>query len=115
MTVVELPVPPNDPRPAGNAKVAATRTDSPEWVRYAAGGALLAGGLLLVTGKPKAGLVAAATGAALAMIDQQDTVNAWWLALPGMIDNASRMLRQVEGVIENVDTQRARIRALVKK
>ncbi len=109
MTVIPIPI------PANKAQVEATHAESPEWVRYAAGGALVAGGVLLVTGKHKAGLLAAATGAALAMIDQQETVSSWWLALPAMIDNASRMLRQVEGVIENVDTQRARIRSLVKK
>ena len=88
---------------------------SPEWLKYAAGGSLLAGSVLLFSGKHKAGLLAAATGAALTMLDQQETVAAWWKALPGLVDDASRMLGQVEGVIQNIDSQREKLRALARK
>jgi hypothetical protein len=111
MVVVPLPNPAND----ASRKPEAARTDSHCWLRYAAGGALVASGVLLLNGKHRAGLLAAATGTALVMLDQQDTVNAWWLALPALIDDAARMLTQVEGVIDSMDAQREKLRALVKK
>ena len=40
------------------------------WVRIAAGGSLLAGGLLLLTGNRRAGLMTAASGTALALLDR---------------------------------------------
>jgi hypothetical protein len=110
MVVVPLP------NPANNAEVdPAARKGSGEWVRYAAGGSLLAGGILLLSGKRRAGLLAAATGTALTMVDQQEAVEAWWFALPGLIDHAARMLNQVEGVLDNLEAQREKIRAMVKK
>lgn len=111
MVVVPLPSPVNSPLAAQDPRP----KQSNEWLRYAAGGALAAGGILLLSGKRRAGLLTASTGAALAMLDQQETVEAWWLALPGLIEDAERMLTQVEGVMNNLDAQRAKIRALVKK
>ena len=111
MVVVPLVNPANSP---SVVPIAAPKPSN-DWLSYAAGGALLAGGLLLLNGKRRAGLLTATTGAALAMLDQQDTVGAWWLALPGLIEDTEQMLNKVEGVLNNIDTQRARIRALVKK
>ena len=110
MVVVPLP----NPATEAPAKPAAAKAESYPWLRYAAGGSLLAGGLLLMGGKQRAGLLATITGAALAMLDQQDAVQAWWVALPGLVDDASRMLHQVEGVVESLDAQREKIRSLVK-
>jgi hypothetical protein len=111
MVVVPLPNPSVDvqfePDPG--------QTSGYPWLKYAAGGTLIAGGILLMTGKHKAGMLAAATGTALVMLDHQETVNAWWVALPALIDNAARILGQVEGVLSSVDAQRAKIRAMVKK
>lgn len=111
MVVVPLPNPTNEPKVEPRAAHAASN----DLLRYAAGGSLIASGILLLNGKHRAGLLAAATGTALVMLDQQDTVEAWWFALPGLIDNAARMLSQVESVLNSVDAQRAKIRAIVKK
>jgi len=40
------------------------------------------GGGLLLGGKRKPGLVAAAAGVSLAALDQQDTILSWWNDLP---------------------------------
>jgi len=111
MVVVPLP----NPAASAPARPDAARPESNYWLRVAAGGSLLAGAILLLNGKNRIGLLATATGAALAMLDQRETVEAWWQALPGLIDDAERMLGQVEGVIENLDQQREKIRALVQK
>lgn len=79
------------------------------WARFAAGGSLLAGGLLLLTGNRKAGLVTAAAGTALALLDQQETVKAWWDALPGYIEGVQNMLGRVEETVAELENQRARL------
>jgi len=111
MVVVPLPSPAKD----ASAAPSDGNSQSADWLRYAAGGALVAGGILLLSRKYRAGLLAASTGTALAMLDQQATVEAWWLALPGLIEDAGRMLTQVEGAISNLDAQREKIRALMKR
>jgi len=79
------------------------------WARIAAGGSLLARGLLLLTGNRKAGLLTAASGTALALLDQQETVKLWWDALPGYIDKVQDLLGRVEATVSELEGQRARL------
>ena len=79
------------------------------WTRMAAAGSLVAGGILLATGNRKAGLLTAAAGTALALLDQQETVRAWWNALPGYIDDVQSVLGKVEQSVAEVENQRARL------
>ncbi|HXR38767.1 MAG TPA: hypothetical protein VN776_06725 [Terracidiphilus sp.] len=85
------------------------------WVRFAAGGSLLAGGLLLLTGNRKAGLCTAASGTALAILDQQEAVKAWWDALPAYIDNVQNLLGKVEESVREFENQRARLQKILSK
>jgi hypothetical protein len=85
------------------------------WARVAAGGTLLAGGLLMLTGNRKAGLVTAASGAALAILDQQETVKAWWGALPFYIDTVQRVLVQAEQTVAEVAAQRERLHRILSR
>jgi hypothetical protein len=84
------------------------------WARIAAGGSLLAGGLLLLTGNRKAGLVTAASGTALALLDQQETVKLWWDALPGYIDTVQDLLGRVEASVSELEGQRARLERILR-
>jgi hypothetical protein len=88
----------------------ASESDSPHWIRYAAGGSLLAGGLLLVTGRHKAGMVAAASGTALALLDQQETLHTWWRMLPVYIDDVQRLLSHVQVTVEEISNKREKLR-----
>jgi len=90
-------------------------SDAMNWARFAAGGTLLAGGLLMLTGNRKAGLVTAASGATLAILDQQETVKAWWNALPGYIDKVQNVLGQVEQTVSEVAAQRERIHQILSR
>ena len=84
-----------------------------DWVEFAAAGALLAGGVLILAGQRKAGMVAGAAGAALCMADQQGTLKKWWEALPGTISQVQRLLGQVEATIDDVAARReSLVRAL---
>ena len=85
------------------------------WVRMAAGGSLLAGGLMLLTSNRKAGMVTAAAGTALALLDQQETVKLWWDALPGYIDKVQDLLGRVEATVSELDGQRARLEKILSR
>jgi hypothetical protein len=85
------------------------------WARIAAGGSLLASGLLLLSGHRKSGLVTAATGTALALLDQQETVKLWWDALPGYIDKVQDLLGRVEASVSELEGQRVRLEKILNK
>ena len=89
-------------------------------VGIAGGVALLLGGLLLLSGKRKAGTVVAASGVALTMIDQQELVKTWWNQLPGFIDHAEEALNQaqqtidqVQGVVDEIAAKREKVRSML--
>jgi hypothetical protein len=89
--------------------------EGPSWVSVAAGASVFAGGFLLLTGKPKAGLVTAAAGTVLAALDQQETVKTWWNAVPGYIEQAQRLLAKVDSTVAEVAAQRDRLHRILVK
>jgi hypothetical protein len=72
-----------------------------EWARIASGAGLLAGALLLLAGKRRAGLVAAAAGTTLAMLDQQD--------------KAQGVLGKVDATVAEVAAQHQRLQKILNK
>ena len=90
-------------------------SEGTDWARFAAGGSLLAGGVLLLTGNRRVGLVTAVAGTALAVLDQQETVKAWWNALPGYIEQVQHVLGQVEEGVAEVAAQRERLHRILTK
>ena len=82
---------------------------SVHWVRIASAATLIAGGALLLSGRRRAGLFVAATGTALALLDQQDMLQKWWEALPGYIDDIQLLLNQAEGAVEEFAAQREKL------
>lgn len=84
-------------------------TSCVNWLTIAAATALAAGGALLVCGRPRAGLIAAASGTALAMLDQQDTVADWWRALPNYLAQVQDVLGRVQETIDDISAQRERL------
>jgi hypothetical protein len=111
MVVVPLPHPENEFAPAPRARKAA----QVNWVRFAASGTLVAGGLLLLNGRRRAGLAVAASGTALAMLDQQEVLRSLWNALPGYIDELQGMLGKVQSTVEELSTQRERLHRVLSK
>jgi hypothetical protein len=97
-----------------------TRTSSGEsdgvnWAQIAAGGSLLAAGLFLLTGQRRAGIVAAAAGATLVALDQQDVIAQWWNALPGYVESAQNLLNQVQDSVEELAYQRERLHKVIHR
>jgi hypothetical protein len=89
--------------------------ESIDWMRIAAASSLIAGGLLYVAGKRRAGIAAAATGTALAMIDQQDALRTLWRQLPGYLDQVQQMLDDVQSLAEDFTGKRDRLREVLGK
>ncbi len=93
----------------------AGKCECTNWAAIAAGGTLIAGGLLFLAGKRRAGTVAAASGAALAMLDQQDVVRAWWVALPGHIDEVQNVLNKVQDVVNDVAAKHEKLSRMLAR
>jgi hypothetical protein len=91
------------------------RTNDVNWLRYAAAGTLAASGALLITGNRRAGLIAAASGAVLAMMDQQEVVRTWWNMLPGFLEELQATLGKAETAVEDLSTQGQKLRELFNR
>ena len=111
MVVVPLPKPENEFAPAPRGR----KSEQVNWVRFAASGTLVAGGLLLLNGRRRAGLAVAASGTALAMLDQQEVLCALWNALPGYIDDLQCLLGQVQNTVEEISSQRERLHRVLSR
>jgi hypothetical protein len=88
-------------------------SESTNWARLAAGGTLLAGGVLLLTGQRRAALAMAAAGTTLALLDQKDAVSAFWQLLPGYIESVQGLLNQVQSSVEDVAVKREKLRKIL--
>ena len=102
MVVVPLSKPAND----SDVTPGAENSESINWIGFAAGGSLVAAGLLLLVGERRAGMVAAASGTALAMLNEKETLLSWWNAMPGYIEQVQRVLNQVQTTVDDVDAKR---------
>jgi len=102
-------------RNASEAAPCACDAETRYWIRTAAAGTLAASGVLLLSGKHRAGLVAAASGTALAMLDQKETVRSWWKMLPGYLDDIQRLLRQAQDTVDELATQREKLRRILAR
>jgi hypothetical protein len=109
MVVVPLSQATNDPQSAP----CAPKAGKSNWATLAAGGSLVAGGLLLLTGYRRSGTALATAGAVVALLDQKETLRSWWDALPFQIDEVQRLLGHVQGTIEDLDVQRDRLRQMM--
>jgi len=112
MVVVPLTKPVDDPDNRPETAPGGLLGSRSEMVRFAAAGTLVASGALLLSGNRRAGMLAAAAGTALAMLDEQATLRLWWDALPVYLDEAQALLGRVQGAIDDIATQREKLRAI---
>ena len=85
------------------------------WTKYAAGGALAAGAILILSRQARAGMVVACAGTALALLDQKDAVQAGWKAIPGYLDKIEKTLAQVQEVVREVSENRAKLGRILEE
>lgn len=91
------------------------RRESFDWVNVAACGALISGGLMLLSGQKRAGLVLAASGTALAMMDNEEALRRWWEALPEYVDRAQYMFEQVREVVDDITEKGEAMRRVLRR
>ena len=84
--------------------------ESVDWIKVAAGGALMVGGLLVITGNRKAGIVTAAAGTVMAVMDQQQLIRNWWNQIPGYLDQLQGLTSKVQDAIDEVASKREALR-----
>ena len=111
MVVVPLSKPANDSEMTPGAE----KSEPMNWIGFAAGGTLVAAGLLLLVGERRAGMVAAASGTALALVDQKETLRTWWNALPGYINQVQGVLGEVQTKVDEVATKREALRGVLAR
>jgi hypothetical protein len=107
--------PPKPSYPQGQAEDSPPEQSNRDWVGIASGSALLAGALLLLSGRKRAGLVVAAGATAVTMLDQKETILDWWHALPQHLDNVQRFLDQTQHRVENLSAAREKLHGIFKK
>jgi hypothetical protein len=98
---------------AARERERAVDADQINWVRVAAAGTLALSGVLLMSGRKRAGLVSAVTGTALAMLDQQESLKAWWETLPVYLDDVQLMLSRAQGAVDNLSVQREKLHNII--
>lgn len=101
--------------PPGQGGIMKSKQGQSDWMGMAVGGTFLAGGLLLLSGKKKAGLLVTAGAMALTLVDQKDTVREWWNTLPGYLDDAQRLLDQAADTIEDLAAKREKLRSMFNR
>jgi hypothetical protein len=92
----------------------ASEAKSQDWTNWVAAGAVVAGGALMVTGNRRAGLAIAAAGTALALIDEQDAVAAFWKNLPQYLTQAQDFIDQVEHYMAEASIQGQRLQSILR-
>jgi hypothetical protein len=92
--------------PAGGASTT-------NWIRIAAASTLAASGAMLLTSNRRAGLVTAAAGTALAMLDQQEIVCTWWDRLPGFLEEIQGLLNRAQLAVDDLSTQSQKLRGVL--
>ena len=73
------------------------------------------GRVLLLSGQKRAGLVMAASGTALALMDHEETLRDWWDAMPGHVNRAQSMLEQVGDAVENITAKSESLRRILSR
>jgi hypothetical protein len=87
-------------------EVGAQQADSQDWINLAAGGTLLAGGLLLLTNQRRAGVVLGVAGAALTLLNHQEAVRDWWDQIPTYVEHVQNMIGRVQTSMEELNITR---------
>jgi hypothetical protein len=87
-------------------KASTRQADSQDWINLAAGGTLLAGGLLLLTNQRRAGVVMGVAGATLTLLNHQETVRDWWDQIPTYVEHVQNMIGRVQTSMEELSITR---------
>ena len=85
------------------------------WSHHLASAALVAGAVLLVTGRRKQALGVAAAGAAMTLFERPESAQELWTALPGHIRNGQDFLVRAEAFLEKLGEQALKLREIIAR
>ncbi len=90
-----------------------TSTRSVHWSHQVAAASLVAGAVLLITGRKREALIVAATGAATTLLEKPESAQQLWSSLPAYIRSGQDFLVRAETFIERLGEQAARLRETI--
>jgi hypothetical protein len=90
-----------------------SQIEAPDLVRLTAGGALVAGGILLLTGQRRTGIAVSVAGAALTLLGEQETVRTWWEQVPDYVSHLENMVGRVKSSMEEMNVTRDNLRQVL--
>jgi hypothetical protein len=90
-------------------------TENLTWTRGLATGSLIAGAILLVTGKRRAGIALTAIGATAALLEDVDGTRELWNSIPEYIESGQQVLNRVERFVEELSEQGERVVKMLNK
>ncbi len=85
------------------------------WSHHLASAALVAGAVLLVTGRRKQALGIAVAGAAMTLFERPEAAQELWTTLPGHIRNGQDFLVRAESFIEKLGEQAIKLREIIAR
>ena len=91
-----------------------TRT-TPHWTHHVAAASMVAGAVLLLTGRKRQALAVAAAGAAFTLLERPEDAQELWSKLPGYIRGGQDFLVRAETFVEKLAEQVARVRESVSR
>lgn len=91
----------------------ATGGEPVDWVNIAAGSALVVSGLLLISGKRRAGVAVGTAGTTLALLQHEDTVRAWWSRIPAFVEDAQAALGMLQDKVNEFNEKRDAVQEAV--
>lgn len=95
---------PGNPRGAGSC-----------WTRGVAAGALATGAGLIAGGKRRPGLIAAAAGVMVVLLERPEDVSAVWAGIPRFIQASRRLLDRTEDIVQDLTSQAETVRDFLDK
>jgi len=87
--------------------------ESSDMAKVAAGGALVAGGILLLTGQRRSGIAVSAAGAALMLLTEQETVRTWWEQIPDYVGHLENMVGRMKNSMEEITVTRDNLKQVL--
>jgi len=87
----------------------------PDWTHFLAAGTVVAGGLIIASGRRRTGMTVAALGTAMALVEEQDSVKLWWRRLPGLLDQAQYFLDRAEVYLKEATEKGHRLQGILRR
>ncbi|HLJ77552.1 MAG TPA: hypothetical protein VKT75_09070 [Acidobacteriaceae bacterium] len=93
-------------------RIESTLSEVP-WTRSVAAGSLVVGAILLITGKRRSGLVVAAAGAAVTLLENPKAIKDAWDSMPRLVRASQDFLVRVEDFVDELNKQGIRLRKVL--